>query len=1042
MREPTGAVAWMARNPIAANLLMILVMVSGFYGLSEIRKEVFPTFPSEQILVVVPYPGSTPTEVEEGVVVKVEEAIQGLPGIEEIASEAREGSAVITIDLVAGSDIDDVMGKIKTRLDGISSFPAEVESPVIEDAVATVRLVNLTIYGPASLMELRKRADLMREELLRLPEITQVKVEGERDYEITLEFSENALRQYHLRLDDVVSRIRQQSRDLPGGKIRTEGQTITLRSTGQARTAEAYGELVLLSRPDGRQVRVKDVARVMDGFEDQPALTEFNGLPAITLQVQQLATQNALVASAAVEKYAAEKQPGLPQGIALAVWADRTAVLKSRIELLLTNAVQGAILVMLSLALFLRPQVAFWVVMGIPFCFLGTLAIMVVPSVDLSINVISLFGFILVLGIVVDDAIVTAESACYRLEKEKDGLNSIIRGVDQVTVATVFGVVTTIIAFVPMLLQTEGMSRFFSTAAAVVIFCLALSIIETKFILPAHLANLAKPAPAKRNPVMAWLDRLQQRCSNGLVHFAEFRYGRFLSRCLEYRYITLAVFLGILLICSQLVPSGVVRFVFFPNVPSDYIEVELKMPQGTPASRTHEVGRVISQAGFAINARYRQESGSQDNAIDNISLVSTDDTTAKLRAALVPSTDRSTTSVQLAKWWREEIGEVSGVESISFKANTGHNSLPIDIRFSGDNLETLRNVAEETKAALRSYDGVVDIRDTFESGAPEVDIRITPQGEALGLGQAELARQVRQAFFGAEVQRVQRGRHEVRVYARFPASERNTLDRLRDMRIRLPNGSDVPFPVVGEIIPYEGINKITRIDRERVVSVQADADKQRVNPGEILVALQAKELKAILARHPGVKYELAGQAEEQKKNESSLTIGTLLTLLMIYAALAIPLRSWGQPFLIMLVIPFALQGAVLGHLIMGKEISIISIIGMVALAGIAVNDALVLIDYVNQKVAGGMEWREAVASSGVRRFRAVFLTSLTTFAGLLPIQLETSIQAQFLKPMAISVAFGIVLSTVVTLLLVPVICFIIDDVRRAVRSMQSSGQNK
>lgn len=983
-----GPIAWMACNPIAANLLMLLVMVAGIYAIATIKKEVFPSFPSETLTITVPYPGSSPAEVEEGVIIKIEEAIADIPGIKEIRSQASEGSAVITVDILPGLDINDTLNKVKTRVDAISSLPAEAEQPIIEEMSGRTQVLSLTLAGPLDEQQLKQQGDEIRERLLQLPSLTQVSILSEREYEISIELSEHALQAYGLRFDDVVRRIQQQSRDLPGGRLRTSAQNFTLRSSGQARNRADYEQLIVLQQDNGSQLRLKDIASVNDGFSEQPILTEFNNQPAITLQVDRIGEQSALAISRDVRQLVETLNSSLPEGVSLTVWADRTTVLKGRIELLLNSAMQGALLVIIALSLFLRPQLAFWVVVGVPFCFLGALALMGTPWIGHSINVISLFGFILVLGIVIDDAIVTAESAFYTLEKENDGINSIIKGVRNVATATVFGVITTIIAFLPMLFMTEGISRLFVSAATVVVLCLALSIIETKFILPAHLRHIRiRQASDYTNPLAHGFIRFQDFFSQGLLRFAEYRYRPFLQRCLAYRYITLAVFVGFLLISSQLVPSGLLRFIFFPNVPSDFITVNLEMPRSTHYSMTHQYAETIRDAGWTLNERYRQVTGG------------------------------------------EALGELPGIKSLTFDGNAGRNSLPINLRFESDNLDTLRLLASEVKQTLGNYEGLFDINDSFDSGARELDIRISEQGRALGLGQAELARQVRQAFFGAEVQRIQRGRHEVRVYVRFPADQRNSINTLESMWIRLPDGSEAPFSQLAWIENREAISTINRIDRQRVVNVTANLDKARHEPGRILADLQATVLPDILARYPDVDYQLAGEAEEQQGNVEVMLLTSLIMLMMIYSALAIPLKSWLQPLLIMSVIPFGIQGALIGHLLMGKEISVISIVGIVALAGIVVNDSLVLIDYINQKMRQGESWRQAVAFAGERRFRAVILTSVTTFLGLLPIQLETSIQAQFLKPMAISVAFGVLLATVVTLLLVPVLCYIADDLR-------------
>lgn len=1029
------AVAWMAHNPIAANLLMILVLVAGLYSLTSIRKEVFPTFPSESLTITIPYPGSSPENVEEAVIIKIEEAIQDIPGIEEIRSEAKENLGVINVDIYPGENIADIVNKVKIRIDGIASFPLEVETPIVEEVMRRSRVVNLTLYGPLDELALKRLGDNIRDDLLKIPGITQVSIDGERSYEISLQIPADNLRQYGLTFADVVAIIRAQSQDLPGGKLRTRNETISLRASSQAYTRTDFENIVLLNNFQGSRLTLGDIATINDGFAETPSFIEFNGQPAITLNIDRVGEQSALDISAQIKDYVLKKREQLPAEVQIASWSDRTEILKSRISLLLKSALQGGLLVVIALALFLRPQLAMWVVVGIPFCFLGALALLGHSAIDHSINVISLFGFIMVLGIIVDDAIVTSESAWHRLEKDQNGIDSIIKGVEEVTMPTIFGIITTMLAFMPMLFVTEGLGRFFSAATTVVLLCLFFSIIETKFILPSHLAHIKLPDNDDTKPktlgrrFSAW----QQRFSNGLTRFAQQRYEPLLKIALKNRYICLSLFLASLFICSQLIPSGMLRFIFFPNIPSDYIVVNFSMPAQTSYHKTYAHAERIRDAAQTMNERYRSESGDNIDVIENLAVVSTNDSDVRITAALIPSTERNITSVEMARWWRQAIGEIADAKSLSFDANAGRASIPINIRLQSDNLQQLRHVAAEAKQALQRYEGVFDVRDSFDAGAPEVHITLSEQGQAMGLGQVELARQVRQAFFGAEVQRLQRGRHEVRVYARLPLTERDNIKRLESLWIRLPNGDDVPFSSVGQISEQEGISKISRINRQRVVNVQADVDKSRHEPSRIIRNFSDNELKDILKNYPEVSFYLAGEAEEQAKSQATILLASLLVLLLIYAALAIPLKSYWQPLIIMAVIPFGLQGALLGHLLLGKEISIISIVGIVALAGIVINDALVLIDYINRRLKEGDHWRDAVANAGVRRFRAVILTSLTTFLGLLPIQLETSIQAQFLKPMAISVAFGVLLATIVTLILIPVLCYIVDDIRQLVK---------
>ncbi|MGK0440927.1 MAG: multidrug efflux pump subunit AcrB [Pseudohongiellaceae bacterium] len=985
-----------------------------------------------------PYPGSSPEEVEEGILVKIEEEIQDLVGIDKIYSRASEGGGVVTVEIEPGIEMSGFLNKIKLRVDGISSFPLDSEPPIIEERLSRTRAINLTLFGDLNEHALKKLADDIRDDLLAIPGITQIELVGARDYEISIELSDAELNRYGLTFDEVVTAIRSQSRDLPGGKLRTDGGSVTLRSIGQAYTAEEFSVLTLLTRENGTRITLGDVAQVSDSFTDQPVLSQLNQTHGITLRVDRVGEQDVLAISEAVKQYVADKKRQLPEGIGVSYWRDRTEILKSRINLMLKSAFQGMVLVVIFLALLLELSLAFWVVMGLPFCILGALFVMNLSAINLSINIVSLFGFILVLGILVDDAIVTAESAYAKLEEENDGINSIIRGVKRVAVPTIFGVLTTIFAFMPLVLATEGIARFFSVMAPVIIFALLFSLIETKLILPAHLKNIRikrqrrDELPSGYSPA-ALFKRAQYFSTTKMKSFAENQYQPFLDVALAYRYITLAVFIAVLILSVGFVKSGIVRQVFFPSVPSDSMSVSMTMPQGSAYQLTHQYASRVEQAAMALNEHYHEISGSSVDVVRQIYTLSDTDTSAYITVELINSTERSITSVEMAKWWRDKIGVLPGVKSFTIDANAGHAGIPIDIELQSQNLDQLRLASEEIRKQLQLFEGVFDIRDTFDAGGPEIDVQITKQGEALGLGQTELARQVRQAFFGAEVQRVQQGRHEVRVYVRFPEQERNSIETLHNMWVSLSDGRKIPFNVVGRAIERTGVSTINRIDRRRVVNVQADVDKVSVSPATVIATLDKDVLPGILQRYPDVKYRYTGETEQRQKNMLSLFTGAAVVLVVIYAALAIPLKSYGLPLIIMSVIPFGVVGAILGHLLLGQDLSIISIIGMIALSGIVVNDSLVLVDHINQRVTGGSDWRQAVKEAGQRRFRAVILTSITTFAGLLPIQLETSIQAQFLKPMAVSVAFGVLFATVVTLVLVPVLCFIVDDLKQLLR---------
>ena len=1022
-----GPVAWMASNPVAANLLLLIVVVAGLFAIETMDKEVFPTFPSETFTITVPYPGSSPEEVERGIVLRIEEAVRDIVGIKEIRSEAREGVGVVTIIMKPGSDMSKAVNLAKVRIDGIASFPADAEEPIIEYIEAFTRAIRVSLFGDIEERKLKELSEQIREEILGLGNISEISILGEQDYEISIELSDDKMRLYGLSFDDIVNAVQARSRDLPGGLLRTDGGAITLRSISQAYQGHEFEQLTLISRDDGTRIKLGDIATVRDGFAEQPVLSTVDGKPALTFAIDRVGNQNVLEITALIKDYVARKQLELPEGVSIQAWSDASRILRGRIDLMLRNAAQGAGLVVLTLALFLDISLAFWVVLGLPFAVLGCLATLQLFGLPVSINVISVFGFILVLGLLVDDAIVTAESAYARLEQEGKGLESVVGGVRRVTTATVFGALTTVVAFGPSLFLTEGFARILSQLAYVVILCVIFSLIETKLILPAHLQHIRVPRKGK---TLGPLRRIQQRIAGSLTAFARGPYRRALAVAVNYRYTTLAIFLGGLIICLALIPSGILRVTFFPSVPSDTIDVTLEMPQGTPWQKTHDYARRIETAAKAMNERFKSQDAGGRDVIVALQTISETDTRAQVQVELIVSEERQIDSTVLGQWLRDELGPLPGIRSFRLNAAAGPGGSPVDIELQGTDLDQLRQAASELKLQLATIDGVRDIRDSFNAGGRELNIKVTPEGEALGLGDVELARQVRQAFFGAEIQRVQRGRDEVRVYVRLPQDDRSRLETLQSLWITLPDRRRVPFSVVGRAFEQTGLSVINRTDLSRVVSVRADIDKTVISSSDVFSIVEKDALPDILARHPLVRYSVAGEVEEQRDTSKGLLYGGLIVMLLIYAALAIPLKSYLEPLLIMSVIPFGVTGAFLGHLILGMDVSILSAIGIIGLVGVVVNDSLVMVDFINHYVDEGHDWKSAVLEAGPMRFRAIILTSLTTFIGLLPIQLETSIQAQFVKPMATSVGFGIFFSTAVTLFLVPTLYYIAQDIRR------------
>lgn len=1033
-REPgrgMGLIEWFARNPVAANLLMIAILVAGTFSAFSIRKEFFPEIVTNTITVNVPYPGSTPEEVEEGVVIKIEEAVQDLEGIKEITSHARENSGQVTIEVEAGYDVRDMLDKVKNRVDAISTFPEETERLTIYENTIRHQVIWVQVIADTDERSLKEIAKDIREEILALPEVTQADLVGARNYEIAIEVSEITLREYGLTFAEVVSAVQASSLDLPAGSIKTAGGEILLRTKGQAYVGDEFGDIVLRTRPDGTRLLVRDIATIVDGFEERESMFRYNGIDSMGIQIFRVGDQNVLDLTAAVKRYVAERNQTLPAGVQLETWQDMSRVLNDRLSLMLKNAFFGGLLVLALLTLFLRPSLAFWVMVGIPVCFLGTLMVMPIEAIDVSINMITLFGFILVLGIVVDDAIVIGESVYTTTRKEGYRIENVIRGAQRVAMPATFGVLTTIAAFIPMLMIPGATGEIWKGIAWVVVLCLVFSLVESKLILPAHLAHL-KPPPAggHRSPLM----KLQSAIADGLEGFVSKRYKPAMAFCMRWRYPTAAAFVASLILTIGLLQSGWVRSVMFPRVPSDFLRANVSMAEGTPPEVTRRAAAQIENAVLAANDAYITESGREEGFLKHTLSWLWSDQNAGFYVELTPNEVRDIGTMEVVKRWREAVGPIPGAIELNFRGEVGGpGGSPISFRFKGEKYDDLNAVAEAVKAKLETYAGVFDIEDSFSSGKQEVRLDIKPEAEAYGLTRADLARQVRQGFYGAEAQRIQRGKDEIRVMVRYPRSERESLGDLEDMRLRTPTGGEVPFFTVAEASLDRGFNTIRRTDRQRIINVTADVDKAAISPAEVIDDVEKNFLPGLLAQYPGVAFSLEGEARDRRESIGALQEGGTLALLVIFALMAIPLKSYVQPLIIMSVIPFGIVGAVFGHLVMGLEVSLLSMCGMVALSGVVVNDSLVMVDFINRHKEAGMDRMTAVREAGALRFRAILLTSLTTIAGLMPMLSEKSLQAQFLIPMATSLAFGIAFATVITLFLIPSLYLILDDIGRAFR---------
>ncbi|MCU4676715.1 efflux RND transporter permease subunit [Catenovulum sp. 2E275] len=1015
-----GIIAWFTRNPVAANLMMLLIILAGIYSIFTIRKQSFPTITLDTISIQIPYLGAAPEEVEEGVVLKVEEAVKRLEGIKKITSNANEGVASVTIEVMDGYDVLELMNEVKVQVDAIPSLPENTEKPVVYRVKPEEAVLWVQVYGDMSERTMKEYAKSIRDEIVLLPGVSAAEVIGARGYEISIEVPENVLREHEISLQYVAEKIRSSSINLPGGSIKTESGDILLRTTGQAYYADEFYDLVLKTNPDGSRLLLGDIANIRDGFVEYDRYSHFNQLDSVGIQVKSVGEQNDLHIAQTVKQFIENKQKDLPSVVKLKMWGDSSYYLQGRLDLMLNNMVMGALLVFVILSLFLRFRLAIWVIVGLFVSFLGALALM--PLTGVSINMISLFAFILVLGIVVDDAIIIGESVHATTTAHGSSVETVIRGAQKVAMPATFGVLTTIVAFVPMLMVSGPSSPIWASIGVVVMLCLVFSLIESKWILPSHLVGIKVTEKTES----MWLPRFRSKVDAKLNGFIHNKYKPFLQLCLSYRYTTMASFIAVLILVIGLIGSGLVRFVFFPNLPSDYVQVSLTMEDGTPAEQTNRVLSKLESALYQVDQDLTDETGFA--LLGNSVAFNSGQTAGMIWAELSKDENRPINGFEAANRWRDAFGEMPGVRSVSFSGSIqGGAGADLAFLFRSDNLAQIDAASSELKEILKGYQGVYDVDDSFSGGKDEIKLKIKPEAEAQGLTLIDLAQQVRLAFYGAEAQRIQRNEEEIKVMVRYPINERQSIDNLEKMWIRTPDGAQVPFSSVAEYEIGEGYATIQRIDYERSISVTAKADKAVAEPGKIAGEIITDVIPNILAKYPQVSFELTGASKEEQDAMLSLAIGFLFALVVIYALMAIPLKSYSQPIIIMSVIPFGIVGAVIGHVIFGLAMSILSMFGIIALAGVVVNDSLIMVDFVNRARERGLAIKDAVVQAGTERFRAIMLTSLTTFFGLVPIVLETSLQAQIVIPMAISLAFGILFSTVITLILVPSLYLLLSD---------------
>ena len=1028
-------IRWFATNHVASNLLMILLLITGgFFAWEKIPIEYFPENDPDEVEVSMALRGGSPEDVEESVVRKIEGALDGLPGAAEISSVSSEGRGTVEIEIQQGKDARQVLDEVKNRVDAINTFGNDTERPQVSLNQRIVSAATIVVSADMdNPRDLRRLGEQIRDEVSMLPGITLVRLRGVRPFEISIEVSQEALRRFGLTVQDVSDAVRRNSIDVPAGGLKTEAGDVILRTKGQAYKKEEFDELVIRAETGGARVLLKDVAKVNDGFDEETLYTLYNGKPSLFIRVERTGDQNLLKICEEVRNYVKTAPQHLPPGVQLSLYRDNSKPVKARLSYLLSNGLQGALLVFLTLALFLRFSFAFWVVLGIPIAFAGGLIVM--HYMGFTINILSLFGFIVVMGIITDDAIVTGESVYSRAQEGIDPAEAAIRGTQDVATPVTFGVLTVITAFIPLYFMPGRMGMWFQQIPVVVVPVLLASLIESKFILPSHLGRVRWD----RKP--GHLGRIQQAIAGWLQNTVVAKiYLPALDVAMRYRYATLAIFLGILALGVGAFQGGFFRWDPSPRSPGDSITCQLEMSIGTPSAVTEQHMEKIRGIAEELRKTYMNPSTGKSEVISIIAVMGSYNSyggvsnsgqphMCEVTMELPPVDARSVDSAVVKEAWRKKVGEVSGARELRFHDSWGRPRSGMKIQIAGQELDMMLAASEKLQDKMKTMAGVRDVFDDYASGKQEIRAtRVLPEAQARGITLRMIGDQFRQAFFGLEAQRIQRGRDDVRVMVRYPRNERSTLDSLEDLKIRAPDGSEIPLTAAAEYEFVRSPTSIRRHSRARVINVIGD-----VNPAEgDLVSIRSEMMKyaqSLRDTYPTLTFDLQGDAKEERETNKTLLYGLAFTLFALYTLMAIPFKNYIMPLIILLVIPFGWIGAALGHYLKDLPISYFSVLGMLTLSGVVVNDSLVLVDYANKCMSEGMSGGMAAREAGTKRFRAVFLTNLTAFAGLLPVIFSQNKAEPFISQMSISIAFGVIFSFTVTLFLVPINYLVLADLQ-------------
>lgn len=1032
-------ISWFVDNPVISNLLMFMIIIGGAMTISSLKMEVFPSFELDAITVSVVYPGASSEDVEKSVCIPIEENIYGISGIKRLISSSSEGYGVVLAELLAGEDPKSIKDEIESNVSAISIFPLDIEKPIISQIKRNSQVLNVAISGDMDPNSLNVLATEIKDELDAIEEINLTKLAVSKTKTIFINLSRESLVKHNISISDFEKVIKSHSVEIPVGKIEGEYFERAIRVNQKAYTAEDIGNIRITSHQTGKYIKVADIADVFEGFDEENIKLRFNNKPATAIMVYRIGNQNALEVAEKVRNYVDRKNKELPSGIEIEIWNDESKYLKGRLDLLLKNAWIGLSLVVLLLSFFLKPKFAFWVSLGIPISFLG--ALFFFPPLDVSINMLSLFTFILVLGIVVDDAIVVGENFYKYKQLGEDSRTAAIKGAHEVSKPVIFAILTTMATFSPMLFVEGASGKIWKIFPLVVIPILFFSLLESLTILPFHLAH-SKESRSKIkiiNKISLFWDKMRKKVNSGLNIVINNYYTPFLKKCLNKNMLTISSFLSVLILTIGLISSGYVKFNFFPGLEADIIYATLEFPKGTPVEQTEKAVNILQKSLSDLELQYDEENNANHGIIRNVfhtigaqpnksetsgragqtASSYSGDNLAEISVELSPGENRKIKSSQIANRWREMTPKIAGIKELQFASSLFSAGEDINFQFSGQDISDLANVVQDFKNILKKYSGVYDIIDNNNKGNPELVVKMLPNAEYYGVTMSSVSSQIRESFHGKKIMTMQRGRDEIDVKIRYDDKNRSSIEDLKELMIRSSTGSLIPLKSVCSIKLDDSYSGISRVNRKRALSVIASVDQSLANANEIVDSIEKNDMPGLLSNYPGVSYSLEGQQREQSENLDSLTKNYIFALFIVFVLLAIPFKSYYQPLIIMFAIPYGIIGAVIGHLLLGMDFSILSMLGIAALSGIVVNDSLVMMDYINRYKEKTGNYMDAAIKAGPARFRPILLTSLTTFIGVMPLIFERSIQAKFLVPMAVSLGFGVLFSTFVTLLLVP-----------------------